>query len=426
MGRAARARCGDAPDAARTKTLSPGQRRGASRRRTTVDGSVAGYVPRSLPADGFDLPPGGCEALLARWEDSFEQIHALGELPPLPHIGEIAHLVRRYVAGRQNVFDTRVREGRVVDGHGDLLAEDIFCLDDGPRVLDCLEFDETLRHVDGLDDAAFLAMDLERLGAPDAAAYFLARYSEYSGDHAPASLRHHYVAYRAFIRAKVSLFREQQGVAAARSEAERFADITVRHLRASAVRLVLIGGPPASGKSTLAGGLADRVGLTLLSSDRMRKELAGLPPERSAPAEYEKGIYTPEWTQRTYAELIERASALLSAGESVVVDATWNLRAWRSAAMEAARRHDADLVSVRCQVPRDVGAQRLAARLPGPSDAGPAVGDAMEAASDPWPEAVTIDTSGALAAAVERAVAAVCPDGAERTRVSRRPFMAPD
>ncbi|WP_406154381.1 AAA family ATPase [Streptomyces sp. NBC_01023] len=269
-------------------------------------------------------------------------------------------------------------------------------------------------------------MDLERLGAPDAAAYFLARYSEYSGDHAPASLRHHYVAYRAFVRAKVSLFREQQGVAAARSDAERFADITVRHLRASAVRLVLIGGPPASGKSTLAGGLADRIGLTLLSSDRMRKELAGLPPERSAPAEYEKGIYTPEWTQRTYAELIERASALLSAGESVVVNATWNLRAWRSAAMEAARRHDADLVCVRCQVPRDVGAQRLAARLTGPSDAGPAVGDAMGAASDPWPEAVMIDTSGASAAAVERAVAAVCPDAAERTRVFRRPFMAPD
>ncbi|MFE2374526.1 AAA family ATPase [Streptomyces sp. NPDC059398] len=368
------------------------------------------------------------DALLGRWEDSFEQIHALKARSPLPHIGEIAHLARRYLAGRQNVFDTRVREGRVVDGHGDLLAEDIFCLDDGPRVLDCLEFDDALRYVDGLDDAAFLAMDLERLGAPEAAASFLAWYGEYSGDHAPASLRHHYVAYRAFVRAKVALFREQQDVAAARSDAERFADITVRHLRASAVRLVLVGGLPASGKSTLAGGLADRLGLTLLSSDRIRKELAGLPPERPAPAEYEKGIYTREWTRRTYEELIERASALLSAGESVVVDATWNLSTWRSAATEAARHHDADLVSVRCEVPPEVAARRLAARRPGPSDAGPVVGGAMEAAADPWPEAVTVDTGGALPAAVGRAVAAVCPDGDGRTgvSVSRRPFLAPD
>ena len=67
--------------------------------------------------------------------------------------------------GAVHMFDARIRDGRIVDGHGDLLAEDIFCLADGPRILDCLEFDDRLRWVDGLDDAAFLAMDLERLGA---------------------------------------------------------------------------------------------------------------------------------------------------------------------------------------------------------------------------------------------------------------------
>ena len=30
-------------------------------------------------------------------------------------------------------------------GHGDLLADDIYCLDDGPRILDCLESDNRLR-----------------------------------------------------------------------------------------------------------------------------------------------------------------------------------------------------------------------------------------------------------------------------------------
>ena len=106
--------------------------------------------------------------------------------------------------------------GRVVDGHGDLLADDIFCLDDGPRVLDCLEFDDRLRWLDGLDDAAFLAMDLERLGAPDLAARFLDWYAEFAGDPAPASLRHHYVAYRAFVRAKVACLRYDQGDESAR------------------------------------------------------------------------------------------------------------------------------------------------------------------------------------------------------------------
>jgi aminoglycoside phosphotransferase family enzyme len=53
----------------------------------------------------------------------------------------------------------------VRDGHGDLLADDIFLLDDGARILDCLEFDPRLRYGDVLADVAFLAMDLERLGA---------------------------------------------------------------------------------------------------------------------------------------------------------------------------------------------------------------------------------------------------------------------
>lgn len=105
-------------------------------------------------------------------------------------VSEVESLARRYLAGRKRLFDSRIEQRRVVDGHGDLLAEDIFCLEDGPRVLDCLEFDDQLRYVDGLDDAAFLAMDLEQLGAPEAAAYFLARYGEYSGDPAPPSLWH--------------------------------------------------------------------------------------------------------------------------------------------------------------------------------------------------------------------------------------------
>ncbi len=62
------------------------------------------------------------------------------------------------------LFARRIAEHKIVDGHADLLADDIFCLDDGPALLDCLEFDDRLRYVDGIDDAAFLAMDLEFLG----------------------------------------------------------------------------------------------------------------------------------------------------------------------------------------------------------------------------------------------------------------------
>ena len=123
--------------------------------------------------------------------------------------------------GGRPLFEARIRGGRVLDGHGDLLAEDISCLADGPRILDCLDFDDRLRWVDGLDDAAFLAMDLERLGAGELAEQFTGCYLEYSGDSGPVSLRHHYTAYRAFVRAKVSCLRCRQGDPAAGGEARQ-------------------------------------------------------------------------------------------------------------------------------------------------------------------------------------------------------------
>ena len=39
-------------------------------------------------------------------------------------------------------------------------------------MLDCLEFDDNLRYVDAIDDAAFLAMDLEFLGRKDLGHFF--------------------------------------------------------------------------------------------------------------------------------------------------------------------------------------------------------------------------------------------------------------
>ncbi|MGW1983216.1 bifunctional aminoglycoside phosphotransferase/ATP-binding protein [Streptomyces collinus] len=400
---------------------------------TAVD-DVLAAVARHLAA-WHAAAPRGCDvdeqgtrdALSARWEASFAQVHALAAAGAVTDcLTEIELLARRYLAGRERLFDTRIRQGRVVDGHGDLLAEDIFCLDDGPRVLDCLEFDDRLRYVDGLDDAAFLAMDLERLEAGEAAAYFLARYGEYSGDPAPPSLWHHYVAYRAFVRAKVSLINDRQGASGAATAARRLASITLRHLRSSAVGLTLVGGLPGSGKSTLSGALADRLGVTLLSSDRMRKELAGIPAERSAAAGYGEGLYTPEWTARTYAALLDRAAALLSSGESVVLDATWSDAAQREAALRVADRTSAKLVALHCQVPGELSAARLSTRAPGISDAGPDIATAMAAREPPWPEAVPVDTSGALESAVTRALAAVRPWGSGQAPVLRRPYMEPD
>ncbi|GAB3829175.1 AAA family ATPase [Dactylosporangium cerinum] len=355
---------------------------------------------------------GSAEALLGRWTDSFHQVRPYRKSVLDDEVaGEIEQRTADFVAGRRRLLDDRVKAGRIVDGHGDLLADDIFCLDDGPRVLDCIEFDDRLRWLDGLDDAAFLAMDLERLGAATLGARFLDWYAEFAADPAPASLRHHYIAYRAFVRAKVACLRHTQGDPQAAVDVAQHADLALSHLRTGTVSLVLVGGMPGTGKTTLAGRLADHLGAVMLSTDRVRKELAGLSPETSAAAPYETGIYTPAWTQRTYTQLLSRAGALLERGESVILDASWADAAHRAAAADIAACSRSACIQLRCDAAPEVTTARLRRRTHTISDADEHIAAAVGAHHDPWPQAATIRTDEIPDQSLERAVRLTLPAG---------------
>lgn len=347
---------------------------------------------------------GSRDAARGRWLEHLDDLQPFrGSLLDDGLVRDIEQRARDFLAGRRPLFEHRISEARILDGHGDLLAGDIFCLDDGPRVLDCLDFDDRLRWLDGLDDVCCLAMDLEYLGRADLADRFLGWYAEFGGDPAPASLRHHYVAYRALMRAKVDCLRHEQGAESAASDARRHAELALAQLRAGSVRLVLVGGLPGTGKSTVAGALADRLGAVVLSSDHLRKELAGLDPEQPA-ADHGKDLYSSAHTDRTYAALVDRAENLLSHGESVVLDASWTREAHRQPAARAAERTASDLVALQCTAPREVAAQRMRDRTSGASDADEQVAAAMAAQTDPWPAAHTLSTTGPPERVLDRAL----------------------
>jgi aminoglycoside phosphotransferase family enzyme/predicted kinase len=315
-------------------------------------------------------------------------------------------LALEYLAGRGPLLAGR----GVVDGHGDLLADDVFLLPDGPRVLDCLEFDTRLRQSDGLLDAAFLAMDLERLGRPDLGAAFLAAYRRAAHDDAPLSLEHHYLGYRAHIRSKVACLRAaQSGAEEDAAAARRLSALALEHLEAGTVRLVLVGGAPGSGKTTVARTLAAALGATVVSSDVVRKALHSLPPDEPAPAPLREGIYSSAATEATYGELLAQARRLLGSGVRVVLDATWTSAAQRVDARRLAREVHAALTELECVVPDALAEQRMARRRGDASDATAQVRTALRAAADSWPQAHRVDTSLDEAAAVAEALHAVRP-----------------
>jgi aminoglycoside phosphotransferase family enzyme/predicted kinase len=347
----------------------------------------------------------GPDGLKRRWMNNLRETQRYaGAVLDVELCERIRGLALGFVDGRTPLLAERAAAGYAVDGHGDLIAEDVFCLPDGPRVLDCLEFDDALRWVDVLDDLAFLAMDIERLGRADLATTLLDWYTEFSGTPAVESLWHHYIAYRAFVRAKVACIRFAQGDPNAAGEADRLARLALRHLQAGEVSLVLVGGPPGTGKSTIAAGIADRTGAVLLSSDAVRRE-QGWPTESR---------YGAQAKTATYQAMLERTRQLLEHGETVVADATWGDAAWRRHAADIAASTRSRLISLECHTPTDLAAARAERRLhrgTDSSEAGGAVARALAIHRDPWLEAILINTSGEADQAIDAAVAAIQPTG---------------
>lgn len=239
--------------------------------------------------------------------------------------------------------------------------------------------------------------DIERLETPARASAFLDAYLEFSGDPAPPALVHHYIAHRAFVRAKGGVSAPRAGRSRGGTlDAGRYTDLALRHLQAAAVRPTLVGGLPGTGKSTPAGALAGRAGAVLLSSDTVRKELAGMDPLTPAAAGYGEGLYSADHTEALYAEVLHRAGMLLARGESVVLDASWTSASHRRAAAQlaadCARRSGATPMPNQ----QETADRRIRDRRDGASGATPAIAGSMAADADCCPDAVVVPTSGSV------------------------------
>lgn len=378
---------------------------------TDVAHAVA-RIHAAAPGGAAIVAAGGAERRLRLWSENVEHLRAHApDVVDQEQVAQVLELARRFIRGREALFAHRMEAGWVRDGHGDLLVADTYCMDDGPRFLDCLAFDDAMRHGDVLTDVAFLAMDLEHRGRRDLAELLVARWAQALGEAHPATLLHLDVAYRAHVRAKVTAMRAaDDGDGGAASEARDLHALALAHLRAGAVRLVLVGGTPGTGKSTVAAELSRATGWRVLRTDALRAGVVGA-GGAGAPDAYDAGRYAPSARDAVYATMLAAAREALALGEPVILDASWGRAAHRAAAWDVARAADADLVELRCDAPADVADARIVARRPGddPSEVTPALAARMRAEADPWSRAVVVRTDIPLAHTVAAALAAVGP-----------------
>lgn len=98
----------------------------------------------------------------------------------------------------------RVRQGRIVDGHGDLRPEHV-ALIEPPVVIDALTFNDSLRQLDPFEELLGLALECERLGAPWIGPLLLERCAERLDDDPGRPLLQLYAGNRALLRARLAV-----------------------------------------------------------------------------------------------------------------------------------------------------------------------------------------------------------------------------
>jgi aminoglycoside phosphotransferase family enzyme/predicted kinase len=265
------------------------------------------------------------------------------------------------------LFNKRVKEGRIRDCHGDLHAAHI-CFADGTCIYDCIEFNDRFRYCDVASEMAFLAMDLDHYGRADLSRALIKAYVADSGDKELLKLLGFYKAYRAYVRGKVEGFKLDDPYI---SEGEKtktlevaasYFDLARAYTRARPALFITVG-LVGTGKSTLAQALAGRLGLVVLSSDVTRKQLAGVPLTEHRFEGFDGGIYSDEFSRRTYDKMFSGAGDILGEGGSVVLDASFIRAEERLKAKRLAEEAGADFYIIECQLDEANIKKRLERRL---------------------------------------------------------------
>ncbi|HEY6996088.1 MAG TPA: hypothetical protein VH397_20490 [Xanthobacteraceae bacterium] len=170
-----------------------------------LDRLVATLVQFYRRAAPVLLPPA---VHLRDWDESLSNNQRILLEPrlglPAGLVRRVAGVQREFLSRQRKILAARVRERRIVDGHGDLRPEHIW-LGDPIEIIDCLEFNPRLRAVDPFDEIAFLSLECERLGAGWAGEYIKRRVMRGLRDGASEQLFLFYRCHRATLRARLAI-----------------------------------------------------------------------------------------------------------------------------------------------------------------------------------------------------------------------------
>jgi len=307
--------------------------------------------------------------------ENFLHIEALlgdkNDLSRLQQIKQWSENASKYLSSEMAV---RKRNGFVRECHGDLHLGNMAHIDQQVVFFDCIEFSHDLRWIDVVNEVAFVAMDVAERGYVALSWHFLNAYLQMTGDYASLALYRYYYVYRAMVRAKVALLVTTgigvsgDTVQQAWSEYRAYIDLALSQTGQPKPCIILMHGYSGSGKSTIAGRLADIVGAIHLRSDIERKRMFNLEANASSHSRLNAGIYSRQMSTDVYKQLRAQCREVASSGYKVIVDATFLKSSQRDQFRDLAQSLSLPFHIVSVEAPVDIMKKRVRDRMRKESD----------------------------------------------------------
>jgi aminoglycoside phosphotransferase family enzyme/predicted kinase len=276
-----------------------------------------------------------------------------------------------------DMFQKRIDNDCIRDCHGDLHSGNIVLLDTTHvYIFDCIEFNKRFRFIDSTSDIAFLAMDLDYHAQFYLSSYFIHTYSQKSHDPTMFDVLNFYKCYRSYVRGKVIGFqlndphisKEKQNEILSVTHkyydlSKYYAELLSNTMQRTRPILFIISGLPGTGKSTLALKLSVDYHAEIINTDVIRKHMAGIDTYQHQYEEPNRGLYDPKRVKQTYEKVLDLARTSLGNNRSVILDATFQQKEYRTKAYGLAQETNAVCVPILCTVPDHIAQSWLEKRM---------------------------------------------------------------
>jgi len=170
--------------------------------------AIADFHKNSARSDEIDKY-GSIDVIKFNTDENFEQTEEfIGKSISKQQFDDLKNWTNNFYKEHKNLFEQRVKDGKIRDCHGDLHMEHI-CLTDPIIIFDCIEFNDRFRYSDVLSEIAFLLMDLEYNGGKKLAEKLCKVYLKHADEEDNELINQlikSYKVYRAYVRGKVTSF----------------------------------------------------------------------------------------------------------------------------------------------------------------------------------------------------------------------------